>query len=367
MKKLTLGLLLVIMSTVFFAPTSQANPYYGTAYNGYKIYLSPANHDGIDKFGCDSFSEINNAKALTTQVKNVLTSMGYAVYIGSGGATANTTQSNNWGSDLHVPIHSNAKGSFNATVDCKNTNLDYGASGTLVMHNVNKSSTAASAVLNRLKNLSPGRGYDKVDSDKAIVGSNLYELSATKMPSAYVEVGFHTFRPDMEWMRDQKTSIATAIAGGIHNFTGAKDCRVSACPITTTDLEEEIAQLKEFVYEDKVLELDKFGYINTYIEADITKLLLDQFDSSLSEALNGVYIDNNGTVAVDFKHFGYIVGNPSLIEKANLVQELNKVIFEHSQVNEIYYTFEGNLTSFGDWTEFGEITYKRDSFSDRIN
>lgn len=117
----------------------------------------------------------------------------------------------------------------------------------------------------------------------------------------------------------------------------------------------------KFVHKDKIIKEESFGQKDTDIEKDLNTLLSGKefFQSNLADTLNGVYIDEKGTVVVDFKHFGHIIGTLSHSERGELQKALNEVIFKHPQTKEIYYTFEGNFTAFGDWTEVGEHVYKK--------
>lgn len=136
---------------------------------------------------------------------------------------------------------------------------------------------------------------------------------------------------------------------------GEKDSVFQVVSLRTGDV-------SKFVHKDKIIEVESFGQREKGIEADINALISGKelFQSKLEDSLNGVYLNEKGAVVVDFKHFGKIIGVPSHEERGALITALNEVIFKHTKTKKIYYTFEGNFTSFGDWTEAGEYVYKRD-------
>lgn len=169
--------------------------------NGYKIYVSPAKHTP-DNVGCDSHGESTWARAAATTAAAGagldLVARGYSVRLGSGNFSQNKDSSNAWGSDYHIPMHSNAPGSASQW-DCVSPyNLDNGASGTLLMHY--PGSTGGSGLSDNLvftlAGVSPGRGQDKKISSTCCT-----EITATTAKAAYIESAFHTFNPDQDWLQ----------------------------------------------------------------------------------------------------------------------------------------------------------------------
>lgn len=86
-------------------------------WNGWKIYLSPAHHYNGPKQGCGNYVEDDNmhlvahsAGHITTLGQGSLVDRGYRVRIGHGDPGNAVTRSNNWGSDRHISMHSNASG-----------------------------------------------------------------------------------------------------------------------------------------------------------------------------------------------------------------------------------------------------------------
>ena len=111
-------------------------------------------------------------------------------------------ESNAWGADLHVPVHTNG--------------FDGSADGTLLMCYDLKGEgyKASKAIFDELAPISPG-------SDYAIQARpTLYEIRASNAPCAYVEVAFHDNKEECQWILDHKPEIAEALAKGICNYFG---------------------------------------------------------------------------------------------------------------------------------------------------
>ena len=201
-----------------------------TPWNGHKVFLSPAHHgpeggDPRDNTGCFDYSENNTTLSMARGVARAATGLaeaGYKVRIGRRDRFTNTENSNEWGSTVHIPIHSNA-----ATADCEPPyNLDNGASGTVVFHypGSSKGRVMADSIDFFLSPLSPGRGQDKVKTQ------TFTELARTRMPAAYVETAFHTFGADTEWLREQQAEIVDVIAFAIDHGIHAWETSASSQP-----------------------------------------------------------------------------------------------------------------------------------------
>lgn len=111
-------------------------------------------------------------------------------------------ESNAWGADLHVPVHTNA--------------FDTKADGTLLMCYDLKGEgyKASKAIFDVLAPMSPGSDYS------IQARPDLYEVRASNAPCAYVEVAFHDNKVEAQWILDHKKEIAEALAKGICNYGG---------------------------------------------------------------------------------------------------------------------------------------------------
>ena len=218
--QLTLSVLVIIAGT---PPALADELYYPSASNQYRIYMSPARHPNAGARGeCRAYNEntiaYHNALDATQTSKwptTTLTGRGYTVRMGTQTYQDAVNNSNAWGADRHVTLHSNAKpagcGTYAASIN-----------GTWVIHY--HSSTTGRALANSLKNAlgpySPGTG-DRIciDPTDGCFDGSLYELNGTSAPAAYIEAEFHTWDPGVEWLW-MDTSWQWRIAEGIDAHMG---------------------------------------------------------------------------------------------------------------------------------------------------
>lgn len=200
-------------------------PYY--AWNGYRIYLSPARHSP-DNSGCGSYSEntgaYNVAYAATNSsyVDGVSFPMpdrgnfrvrGYRVRIGTGTITSAISNSNAWAAHRHIPIHSNARSPYTCSSTASSQN------GTWVMYRSSAGSTLASHILSPLGWKSPGTN-DRKCTDMVCSGYVLGELSQTNAVAAYLEAEFHTWNTGVNWLRTANTQWGWRLASGVDTNLG---------------------------------------------------------------------------------------------------------------------------------------------------
>lgn len=175
-------------------------------WNGKKVYLSQACHDGNDgvpggscitNHGCGGFSENYQSRttalhAITGQQKKRLNLLerGYRVRRGTGTVNQNINRSNNFGSTVHVPIHSNAR-----TEGCGNANNSQ--HGTLMLYVSTKGKNCSGKFVNWFGPGSPGT------ADRRTYRSNLGELNSTTGTACYLESEFHTWGKGVRWLRNE--------------------------------------------------------------------------------------------------------------------------------------------------------------------
>lgn len=186
------------------AADEQHFPYVG--FNGFRIYLSPARHTDTGQRGECGLDENENAyraaraAAITPSGSNQpLTGRGYKVQIGRGTLATAIANSDAWGADLHIPIHSNAR----PEAVCSNTNA--AQHGTVVIHK--DGSGASSALSANLRDwigaASPGTNDFKcANADPCTAIKSLAELNQPRALPAYVEQEFHTWKTGANWMVD---------------------------------------------------------------------------------------------------------------------------------------------------------------------
>ena len=110
-------------------------------------------------------------------------------------------QSNAWGADVHIPIHTNA---FNGTV-MGTRMFCYDTSG--------DGYKLCKSIMATLSPITPG------ESDN-ITAKHYDEVLYADAPTVYIEVGFHDNKTEAQWIIDHKQDIAEAIVKGLCNYYG---------------------------------------------------------------------------------------------------------------------------------------------------
>ena len=168
-----------------------------------KVYLSPScQYDNAYAYG--NTTEAVQCIKIANACKTALERCGISVKMPSDNSLVNRcAESDKWGADLHVPIHTNA--------------FDGKLGGTRVFFYKPDSSgyDAAKAIYSTLCPLTPGK------SDNLTQNKILYELKYPKAPAVYVEAEFHDVAAYAKWIIDHTTLIGEAICSGICAYFGA--------------------------------------------------------------------------------------------------------------------------------------------------
>lgn len=212
---LTLGLLAVF--TTADRATADDIFYPGSGnWNGKTVYLSEACHDrGTGQcqpnYGCkgsanSQYNENAGSRQLAlkatqgsqTSFENLL-ERGYRVRIGNGLTAQNISNSNSWGSTVHVPLHSNAAGGgwTYSENNCKNENTPASNKGTWGLHKGDNGKVCAKDIRDLLGLASPGD--DRIYDYPGALG----EVDQIQGIVCYFESNFHTFNGGVNWLREQ--------------------------------------------------------------------------------------------------------------------------------------------------------------------
>lgn len=155
--------------------------------------------------------------------------------------------SNQWGADLHVPIHTNA---FNENV-----------SGTRIMCYDLKGEgyKASKAVFDALAPITPG-------TSENIKTSTFYEIVNSNAPCVYVEVDFHDVPEVAMWLIDNTEAIGEAICKGICNYFGEKYVEPKVEPAEDVMYRVQVGAFRNRSYaEDYLKKVKAAGFPDAYI------------------------------------------------------------------------------------------------------
>ena len=166
-----------------------------------KVFLSPSNqYDNVYAYG--NTTEGVQCGKIADACKIALERSGVDVMLmHDEDMQTKCAESNKFGADLHVPIHTNA---FNGKV-----------MGTrMFCYNTGKGMAACKAIFARVAPLSPGT------SENIQVNQNLYEVRVPAAPTAYIECEFHDTVEGAKWIVENTVLIGETIARGICDYFG---------------------------------------------------------------------------------------------------------------------------------------------------
>lgn len=167
-----------------------------------KVYLSPScQYDNAYAYG--NTTEGVQCVKISNACKAALQRSGISVMTPTTNSlVARCAESDRWGADLHVPIHTNA---YNGKT-----------SGTRVYYYSGsaKGSKAAKAIFDVLAPFTPGK------SESVSANNGLLEVNTPDAPTAYVEVDFHDVPSIAKWITANTTAIGEKIAQGICKYFG---------------------------------------------------------------------------------------------------------------------------------------------------
>ena len=167
-----------------------------------KVFLSPSNqYDNHYAYG--NTTEAVQCGKIAEACKAALIRNGIEVMLMHDESMQEKCQkSNEFGADLHVPIHTNA---FNGKV--MGTRMFYYADG-------GEGHKACKAIFSVLAPVTPGT------SESIRADSSLYEVRVPSAPTAYCECEFHDTIEGAKFIVENATLIGESIAHGICNYFG---------------------------------------------------------------------------------------------------------------------------------------------------
>lgn len=168
-----------------------------------KIYLSPSNQNA-NTYATGNTNEMAQCDKIAAATAKALNRCGFEVMVAKSGTLMQTRcpESDKFGADIHMPIHTNASGSGNYT------------GGTRVFCLNSSGKKAAQAVCNSLGAITPGK------DDAVIYKKDLYEINVPKALSLYVECEFHDTVTGSNWIRKNINEIGEAICKGLCKYYG---------------------------------------------------------------------------------------------------------------------------------------------------
>lgn len=168
-----------------------------------KIFLSPSDQTGNLYTGCNGLSEADVCRQIAKACFNRLRGRSDIACKLSLADTyqQRVSESNAWGADVHICIHTNAGGGDGTTVFC---------------YPGNEANKWIKGIYDAIARISPGND----DGIRPI--TNLYEINRTNAICVYLEVEFHDSASGAKWLRDNAVYIGETIADAIIDIAGGK-------------------------------------------------------------------------------------------------------------------------------------------------
>lgn len=167
-----------------------------------KIYLSPSAQPA-NSYSAGNTNEQVQCNRIASYAKTALERCGFEVKKAPEGQSyqKNVAESNAWGADLHIPIHTNAGGGYGPIV------FVYGRTKARL--------ALANPVYNALCAVVP-----KANAYGVRENAGLYEVAQTNSTCIYVECEFHDNAALARWIIDNAAVLGEAICKGICEGTG---------------------------------------------------------------------------------------------------------------------------------------------------
>ena len=166
-----------------------------------KIYLSPSDQN-YNIYAVGDTNEAVQCRKIAVALAAALERCGFQAKAGlEDSMSLRVSQSNEWGADLHLCIHTNA---FDGTV--KGTRL-------FCYDKTGEGYRACVAVMAALSPITPG------ESDSIAI-QHFYEVRAANAATVYLEVAFHDNKEEAAWIISHIDEIAEAICKGVCKHYG---------------------------------------------------------------------------------------------------------------------------------------------------
>lgn len=166
-----------------------------------KIYLSPSGQIH-NEYADGKHTEAEICRRIADKCSEYLTRAGIEnkiakPYDNDAQWKNRCTESDEFGADYHVPIHTNAGGGHGTRI--------------FVSCEANKKNQKVVAIFDGIKKLLP----DKFKQGSISVKTDLYEINKPKAKTIYIECAFHDNKEEAQWIINNIDDIAKAIAEGL--------------------------------------------------------------------------------------------------------------------------------------------------------
>ena len=170
-----------------------------------KIYISPSNQEA-NLYATGGTNEKEQCHKIARACYNYLKNKGFNVKCTyNDNMYERVKESNSFGADIHLAIHTNATSKHNVT----------GGTQILLYSLTGERKKVGEAVFNRLSPITPGKSAEKL-----IEKSSFYEINSAKGITVYCECEFHDTQEGSDFIIKNTKLIGETIAKGICDYYG---------------------------------------------------------------------------------------------------------------------------------------------------
>ena len=170
-----------------------------------KIYISPSNQEA-NLYATGGTNEKEQCHKIARACYNYLKNKGFNVKCTyNNNMYERVKESNAFGADIHLAIHTNATSKHNVT----------GGTQILLYSLTGERKKVGEAVFNRLSPITPGKSAEKL-----IEKSSFYEINSAKGITVYCECEFHDTQEGSDFIIKNTKLIGETIAKGICDYYG---------------------------------------------------------------------------------------------------------------------------------------------------
>lgn len=181
-----------------------------------KIYLSPSSQPA-NTYAVGNTNEQEQCRKIAAVARDALIRCGFDVKAGMDGTMqTRVAESNKWGADAHIPIHTNAHNGKTAGF----RGFYYKVNG--------EGHKLVKAIMDAVAPLTPGT------SDGVSLYPGLYEVEHSYGYCAYLELGFHDNAAEAQYIIDHTQELGEAICKGVCAHYGVKYVAPASAPNKTT-------------------------------------------------------------------------------------------------------------------------------------
>ena len=172
-----------------------------------RIYISPSSQ-GDNAYAVGGTNEKEQCEKIAKACVAFLQKHGFQVKVRyNSDMYVRVAESNAFGADLHVAIHTNATAAHNVT----------GGTSILLYDLTGERKKAGRAVFDRLSPITPGSSAERL-----MAYPGFYEIKNTNSVCVYCECEFHDTREGAQFIINNTNAIGEAIAKGVCDYYGVK-------------------------------------------------------------------------------------------------------------------------------------------------